>query len=182
MISVQTSRSKITWKLQFIDDFIKAKWNKMLKIIASKIIIKYDVRIELQIEFLKKKSSLKRFLNVLSFDSLKFSLLKATRITRINKLLDHACIWVDDLIQVAVDNFDHKLLHCWQYIDKACQNFNDWCFIDFADKHFNMNHTQQSFWDKVIIIDDDDVTIKKSSISLYRFWINSQEEMIQNSW
>jgi len=81
----------------------------MLEIIALKTIIKYDVRIELQIEFLKKKNSLKQFLNVLSFDSLKSSLLKATRIIRIDKLLDRACIQIDDLI--AVDNFDHELLH-----------------------------------------------------------------------
>ncbi len=43
-----------------------------------------------------------------------------------------------------------------------------------------MNYTQQSFWDKVIIIDDDDITIEKSSIFFYHFWINLQEEMIQN--
>jgi len=49
----------------------------MLKIIALKIVIKYDVRIKLQIEFLKRKNSLKRFLNVLSFNSLKSLLLKA---------------------------------------------------------------------------------------------------------
>jgi hypothetical protein len=64
----------------------------MLEIIALKIIIEYDVRIELQIEFLKMKSSLKRFMNVLSFNSLKSSSFKATRITRIDKLLDHAHI------------------------------------------------------------------------------------------
>jgi len=180
MINVRASRSKITWKLQFIDDFIEAEWNKMLEIIALKTVIEYDVRIELQIKFLKKKSSLKQFLNVLSFDSLKSSSLKATRITRIDKLLDRAHIRVDDL--TAVDNFDRELLHHWQCIDKACQNFNDWCFIDFADKHFNINHTQQLLWDKIIIINDDDVTIERSSISLYRFWIDSQEEMTQNSW
>ena len=146
----------------------------MLEIIASKTVIEYDVRIELQIEFLKKKSFLKWFLNVLSFDSLKSSSLKATRITCIDKLLDRACIQVDDLI--AVNNFDRKLFHRWQCINKACWNFNDWCFIDFADKHFNMNHTQQLLWDKVIIINDDDVTIEKSSIFLYHFWIDSQED------
>jgi len=81
----------------------------MLEIIASKTVIEYDVRIELQIEFSKRKSSLKRLLNVLSFDSLKSSSLKATRITRIDKLLDRACIRVDDLI--AVNNFDRELLH-----------------------------------------------------------------------
>ncbi len=81
----------------------------MLEIIASKTVIEYDVRIELQIKFLKKKSSLKRFLNVLLFNSLKSSSLKATRITRIDKLLDRARIQVDDL--TAVDNFDRELLH-----------------------------------------------------------------------
>ncbi len=45
-----------------------------------------------------------------------------------------------------------------------------------------MNHTQQLLWNKVIIINDDDVTIKRSSIFLYRFWIDSQEEMTQNFW
>jgi len=80
----------------------------MLEIIASKTVIKYDVRIKLQIEFLKKKSSLKRFLNVLSFNSLKSSLLKA-RITCIDKLLDYAHVQVDDL--AAVNNFDRELLH-----------------------------------------------------------------------
>jgi len=64
----------------------------MLKIFASKTVIKYDVKIEFQIEFSKRKNSLKQFLNVLSFDSLKSSSFKATRITRINKLLDHACM------------------------------------------------------------------------------------------
>jgi hypothetical protein len=83
----------------------------MLKIIASKIIIKYDVRIEFQIEFLTMKSFLKRFLNVLSFDSLKSSSFKAkTRIICINKLFDRAYIQVNNL--AAVNNFDHELLHC----------------------------------------------------------------------
>ncbi len=64
----------------------------MLEIIASKTVIKYDVRIKLQIEFLKKKNSLKQLLNVLSFDSLKSLSLKAIRIIHIDKLLDHAHI------------------------------------------------------------------------------------------
>ncbi len=81
----------------------------MLEIIALKIVIKYDVKIELQIKFSKKKSSLKRLLNVLSFDSLKSSSFKATRITRIDKLLDRARIQVNDL--TAVNNFDRELLH-----------------------------------------------------------------------
>jgi len=79
----------------------------MLEIIALKTVIEYDVKIKLQIKFLKKKSSLKQLLNVLSFDSLKSSSLKAKRITRINKLLDHACIQVNDL--TAINNFDREL-------------------------------------------------------------------------
>jgi len=81
----------------------------MLEIIALKTVIEYDVRIKLQIKFSKKKNSLKRFLNVLSFNSLKSSLLKATRIIHINKLLDRAHMQVDDF--TAVNNFDHELLH-----------------------------------------------------------------------
>ncbi len=80
----------------------------MLKVITSENVIKYDVKIELQAEFLKRKNSLKRFLNVLLFDSLKSSSLKA-RNTRIDNLLNRARIRVNYL--TAVDNFDRKLLH-----------------------------------------------------------------------
>ncbi len=80
----------------------------MLKIITSEIVIKYDIRIKLQIKFLKKKNSLKRFLNVLLFSFLKFSLLKA-RIIRINKLFNRARVRVNNL--VTVNNFNYKLLY-----------------------------------------------------------------------
>ncbi len=80
----------------------------MLKIITSEIVIEYDVRIKLQAEFSKEKGSLKRFLNVLLFNSLKSSSFKA-RITRIDKLLNRARVRVNDL--AAVDNFNRELLH-----------------------------------------------------------------------
>ncbi len=108
MVIVRASRSKATRKLQFIDDFTEAEWNKMLEVIASESVIEYDVRIELQAEFLKGKSSLKRFLNVLSSDPLKPSSPKA-RNTRTDKLLDRARIRADHL--TAAGNFDRELLH-----------------------------------------------------------------------
>ncbi len=80
----------------------------MLKIITSEIVIEYDIRIKFQIEFSKRKNSLKRFLNVLLFDSLKSSSFKA-RIIRIDKLLNRARVRVNDL--AAVNNFNRKLLH-----------------------------------------------------------------------
>ncbi len=80
----------------------------MLKIITLKIVIEYNVRIKLQVEFSKKKNSLKRFLNVLLFNSLKSSSLKA-RIIRINKLFNRARIRVNDL--AVIDNFNRKLFY-----------------------------------------------------------------------
>ncbi len=142
MVSVRASRSKTTRKLQSIDDFTEAEWNKVLEIIASEAAIEYDVRIELQVESPKAKGSLKRSLNVLSSDPLKPSSPKATRITRTDKLLDRARIRADGL--TAAGNFDRELLHRWQCTDRACRNFNGWCFVDFAGKHFNMDHIQQS--------------------------------------
>ena len=132
MVSVRASRSKATRKLQSIDDFTEAEWNKVLEIIASEAAIEYDVRIELQAESSKGKGSLKRPLDVLSSDPLEPSSPKATRITRTDKLLDRAPIRADDL--TAAGNFDRELLHRWQCTDRACRNFNDWCFVDFAGK------------------------------------------------
>ncbi len=80
----------------------------MLKIITSEIVIEYDIRIKLQIKFSKRKDSLKRFLNVLLFDSLKSLLFKA-RITRIDKLFNREHVRVNDL--VIINNFNRKLLH-----------------------------------------------------------------------
>jgi len=139
----------------------------VLEIIASETAIEYDVRIELQVESLKMKSSLKRSLDVLSSDPLEPSSLKATRITRIDKLLDRVRIRADSL--AAAGNFDSELLHRWQCNDKQCRNLNGWCFVDFAGKHFNMDHTQQALWGKAIANGGDGVTIERPSTSVYRF-------------
>ena len=178
MVIVRASRSKATRKLQSIDDFIEAEWNKVLEVIASEGAIEYEVRIELQAESLKGKGSLKRPLDVLSSDPLEPSSLKA-RNTRTDKLLDRARIRADHL--TAAGNFDRELLHRWQCIDRACRNFNGWCFVDFAGKHFNMDHTQQSLWGKAIATGDDGVTIERPPISLYRFWTGSQGGVTQDS-
>ncbi len=122
MVIVRASRSKATRKLQSIDDFTEAEWNKVLEVIASEGAIEYDVRIELQAESLKGKSSLKRSLDVLSSDPLEPSSPKATRITRTDKLLDRVRIRADSL--AAAGNFDRELLHRWQCNDKQCRNLN----------------------------------------------------------
>ncbi len=50
--------------------------------------------------------------------------------------------------------------------------------MNFADKHYNMNHTQQSLWNKMIFNVEANISIEWSSISLYNFWSDKQSSVI----
>ncbi len=53
--------------------------------------------------------------------------------------------------------------------------------MNFADKHYNMNYTQQFLWNKMIFNDEANVSIEQSSISLYNFWSDKQNSVISLS-
>ncbi len=82
---------------------------------------------------------------------------------------------------VDVDNFDKALLNRWQCNDEHCKNQNDFCFVNFTDKHYNMNHTQQSLWSKMISNVKANISIEWSSIFLYNFWSDKQNFVISLS-
>ncbi len=89
------------------------------------------------------------------------------RRTRIDQLLNRARIRAETLADAG--NFDRALLNRWQCNDEHCRNQNGFCFVDFAGKHYNMNHTQQSLWGKAISNGEANVSIERSSTSLYNF-------------
>jgi len=73
------------------------------------------------------------------------------------------------------------LLNHWQCNNEHCRNQNDFCFMNFTDKHYNMNHTQQFLWDKTISNVEANVSIEWFSISLYNFWSDKQSSVISLS-
>ncbi len=50
--------------------------------------------------------------------------------------------------------------------------------MNFADKHYNMNHTQQFLWSKMIFNNKVNINIKQSSIFLYNFWSDKRSSVI----
>ncbi len=176
IIIIKVNKSKVIWKQQFIDDFNELEWKKILLALTEKKVTNYTIKIEINVKI--EKFTCKRFVEIVSENSdinEKFH----QRHTCINQLLNWAWIKADTLADI--NNFDKALLNCWQCNDEHCRNQNDFCFVNFANKHYNMNHTQQSLWDKMIFNNEANISIEWSSIFLYNFWSDKQSSVISLS-
>ena len=139
-----------------------------------------DVRIKVLVKAPKPTNSrpLKRPINITSSDPVEEPPIKS-HTTRTDKLLERQRAKIDTF--TIIGNYDHQLLQRWQYIDKRCRNHNGWCIVDYSGKHYNIDYTQQSIWARVIINYKDLVTIERPPPSLYRFWIESQGAITNES-
>ena len=176
MIIIKANRSKVIWKQQFIDDFNELEWKKILLALTEKKVTDYTIKIKINMKI--EKSTCKRFAEIVS-DDFDVDEKSRQRCTCINQLLNWAQIRADTLADI--DNFDKALLNHWQCSDEHCRNQNDFCFMNFADKHYNMNHTQQFLWNKMIFNNDSNISIKQSFIFLYNFWSDKQSSVISLS-
>ncbi len=172
MIIIKANRSKVIQKQQSIDDFSELEWEKILLALTEKKTTDYTIKIEINAKI--EKSTHKRSAEIVSEDSDADERSRQRR-TCIDQLLNRAWIRADTLADV--DNFDKALLNHWQCNDEHCRNQNDFCFVNFADKHYNMNHTQQFLWDKTISNVEANINIEQSSTSLYNFWSDKQSSV-----
>ncbi len=173
MIIIKVNRSKVIWKQQFIDDFNELKWEKILLALIEKKVTDYTIKIEINAKI--EKFTHKKSAEIVSEDS-DIDERSRQRCICINQLLNWAWIRAETLVNI--NNFNKALLNCWQCNDEHCRNQNDFCFVNFADKHYNMNHIQQSLWNKMISNDEININIEQSSISLYNFWSDKQSSVI----
>jgi len=173
MIIIKANRSKVTWKQQFINDFNELEWKKILLALTEEKTTDYIIKIEINVKI--EKSTCKRFAEIVSKDS-DVDERSCQRYICIDQLLNQAWIRAETLADI--DNFNKALLNHWQCNDEHCRNQNDFCFMNFADKHYNMNHTQQSLWSKMIFNDKVNISIEWSFISLYNFWSDKQSSVI----
>ncbi len=173
MIIIKANKSKVTWKQQSIDDFSELEWKKILLALIEKKATDYTIKIEINVK--AEKSTRKRSAEIVSEDS-DIDEKSRQRRTCIDQLLNWAWIRVETLADV--ENFNRALLNHWQCNDEHCRNQNDFCFVNFANKHYNMNHTQQSLWNKTISNDKANISIEWSSISLYNFWSDKQSSVV----
>ncbi len=138
MIIIKVNKSRVIWKQQFIDDFNELEWNKILLTLTEKKATDYTIKIEINVKI--EKSTCKKSVEIVFEDSEADE--SRQRCTCINHLLNRAQIKADTLADI--NNFDKALLNRWLCNDEHCKNQNDFCFVNFADKHYNMNHIQQS--------------------------------------
>ncbi len=173
MIIIKVNKSKVTWKQQFINDFSELEWKKILLTLTEKKATDYTIKIKINVKI--EKFTHKRSAEIISEDS-DVNERSCQRCTCIDQFLNWAQIKADTLADV--NNFNRALLNYWQCNDEHCKNQNDFCFMNFANKHYNMNHIQQSLWDKMIFNNKANISIEWSSISLYNFWSNKQSSVI----
>jgi len=136
MIIIKANKSKVIWKQQFIDDFNELEWEKILLALTEEKVTDYTIKIEINAKI--EKFTCKRSVEIVSEDS-DVDERFCQRCTCIDQLLNWTQIKAETLADV--DNFNRALLNHWQCNDKHCRNQNDFCFMNFANKHYNMNHT-----------------------------------------
>lgn len=173
MVVIKSNKPRATRKQQSIDDFSELEWEKVLLALTDEDATDYIIKIEVSADA-EKPTTRKRPAEVLS-DGLNADGPESgprQRVTRTDQLLDRARIRTDTFAEAG--NFDRALLNRWQCNDENCRNQNSFCFVDFAGKHFNMNHTQQSLWGKAIVKGDANVSIERLPTSLYTFWSDKQ--------
>ncbi len=67
MIIIKVNKLKVIWKQQFIDDFNKLKWKKILLILIEKKTTNYTIKIEINVKI--EKFTHKRSAEIVSEDS-----------------------------------------------------------------------------------------------------------------
>ncbi len=173
MIIIKANKLKVIWKQQFIDDFNKLKWKKILLTLTEKRVTDYIIKIKINVKI--EKSTCKRFAEIVFKDS-DIDEKSCQRCIYINQLLNQAQIRAETLVDV--NNFNKALLNHWQCNDKHCKNQNDFCFMNFTDKHYNINYIQQFLWSKIISNNEANISIKQFSMSLYNLWSDKQNFVI----
>ena len=92
-------------------------------------------------------------------------------------------------IMKIVDNFIMQLLKHWHYVDKRCINHDQWCFVNFTNKHYDINHIQQQKWTLNIVRNESNVFVykfftkfyakiikRKSITSIVKFFLKKQKK------
>ncbi len=167
IVVIKANKPRATRKQQSIVDFSEIEWDKVLLALADEGATDYTIKIEVSAE--AEKSTRKR---PADSEGPEVDERPRQRRTRTDQLLDRARIRADTLADAG--NFDRALLNRWQCIDEHCRNQNGFCFVDFAGKHYNMDHIQQSLWGKAISNGDANVSIERPPTSLYNFWSDKQ--------
>jgi len=151
MIIVRSKHTRAVQIYQSIDDFLVPQWSKVVDIIraqATKFYSNLTIRIEtiamidknlidFSIFTSRKRSRIDLFSNSLINDAT-----SKARLTRTNRLLEQSRSRAS--VAKNMGNIDRQLTAYWQCHDKRCINQNDYCFVDYIDKHYNMEAPKQA--------------------------------------
>ena len=174
-VIIRANHSRARREIQSLDDFSETEWDKIITIIlaqAERFVPDLDIKIEVLAESeLTNQKPFKRPRDILSSDPIEQPPPKS-RATRTDNLLDRQRAKVDAL--ALMGNLDHQLLQRWQCHDDRCRNYNGWCFVDYLNKHYNMDPIQQSTWAKAITNGEYNVSIERPPATLYQYWTGSQ--------
>ncbi len=71
------------------------------------------------------------------------------RLIKTNRLLEQTRSRATNLENAS--NINKQLINYWQCHDKQCNNKNNYCFINYTNKHYSIEALKQARWTKVIV-------------------------------
>ena len=173
--------------METFDDFSEDEWDKIYNTVLKACIDRQKAKVSLKLEIIidapsrtELKELKKRAIEMTSSDLLESeqSSPKA-RYTRIDALLGRERNRAEALANAG--NFEQDLLEKWNCNDDRCRNLRGYCFVDYNGRHYNMNLNQQKSWAKTIVNEDLNISFIYPPRSLYIFWTQRQDVVIDES-
>lgn len=179
MVIVKSKHSKAVQVYQSIDDFSEPQWSKVVDVIKAQSAEFYpDLTVRIEIAAVVDKDLVevrKKARNDLTSDPLDEESTSKARLTRTDRLLEQTRSRAANLEDAG--KIEKKLTTHWQCHDKRCTNKDDYCFIDYIDKHYSIEAPKQARWAKAIANQEPNVTIYRPPRSLYLLWTDQNDEV-----
>ena len=156
-------------RIQSFDELSEAEWERVVAIILKERTDSLSVSIETSAEV--EKTPQKPGSGSIGSGPVNEPI-AVEKLTRTDQLLNQAHARADVLADAG--NFDQKLMDHWQCRDTRCHNEKGWCFVDYNDKHYDVDHTQQRKWAMAIANGEPGVSIYRPPTELYRLWVKEQ--------
>ncbi len=179
MAIVKSKHTRAVQVHQSIDDFSELQWSKIVDIIRAQSAEFYPdllVRIEIAAIIDKDLAEPRKKARIdLISDPLAEKSTPKARLIRTDRLLEQTRSRAADLEDAG--KIETQLTNHWQCHDKRCTNKDNYCFIDYADKHYSIEAPKQARWAKAIANQERNVTIYRTPRELYLLWTKQHDEV-----
>jgi predicted XRE-type DNA-binding protein len=167
LIFIKTNCTREIFSQQSIYDFFEIERNRICDLSVAEIkrfeksnlIIKIEIHAEIDKDLVAVRKRIeketiklaKRSHDVLSSDFVKSVTFVLKRSLICTDKLKTQAAWMKSA-KGDIERQNKKLINRWRCTDEKCLNEQKkkWCFVDWEEKHYDMNHTQMHNWIKAL--------------------------------